>query len=221
MTRTVAMFLMAWFGAGHPAQMQTPAPSPLAVQFLILEATGQTMPGLGLELLVFEYGASTELWWAGSCVTDAQGTCLITATLPPSVAPDWYEGVVYVETLGRQRVAWQGTEALLTIQLAPDGNLPTEEPFLHPPYETQPDSPTDTPLNWFPTATDTPLSPIPPATASLAPSSTPLPTLTLTALPFLDPASPERASGGLWRWLLGGLLLLLGGLFVWRTYAKK
>lgn len=219
--RRLFFFLLmgAWLGLATPAHAQTPEAVPFAVRFLIIDANGQALSDLGLEFLVFQYGASTELWAAGSCVTDAQGMCLITATLPPSLAPDWYEGVVYVSTLGRQRVGWQGQEALLTVQLAPDGNLPTEEAFLHPPYDTQADSPTDTPLHWLPTPTDTPLPPPASETASPAPSDTSRPTLTLTVLPVLPPG-PVQAGGSLWLWLLGGLFLV-GGLWFWRTYGKK
>lgn len=220
--RRLFFFLLmgAWLGLAIPARAQTPEAVPFAVRFLIIDANGQALPALGLEFLVFEYGASTELWAAGSCVTDGQGMCLITATLPPSLAPDWYEGVVYVSTLGRQRVGWQGQEALLTVQLAPDGNLPTEEAFLHPPYDTQSDSPTDTPLNWLPPSTETPLPPTALGTASPVPSITTALTLTLTARPFYTTASSER-EGGLWFWFLGGSFILLCGLFLWSTYGKK
>lgn len=229
-TYRLALLLLGlglWRGAGPRVQAQTPPSdaAPFAVRLLILEATGEALPGLGLELLLFQYGANTEIWWAGSCVTEADGTCLITATLPPSRAPAWYEGVVYVSTLGRQRVGWQGQEALLTVQLAPDGNVPTEEAFLHPPYDTQPASATDVPLGWLPTPTDTPLPTLTP-TASLEASPPSPPPLTPTvARPLLTPTPPPGAASGTpWlAWLLGGsgLLILLLGWLLWRLYAKK
>jgi hypothetical protein len=200
-------------GRGVEAQTLTPDTF-FAVRLLVLDANGDPVANLGLELILIQYGDAVQLFWAGACVTDTSGSCVITANLPPSIAPDWYEGVVYVQDLGRQVVGWRGAEALLTLQLAADGRVPTEEPDLHPPYDTQPNSPTEVPLGTrLPTETPRVASatPLGEATHPLAtPTASPTPTAHVTPTPL----SPGQAQAPESFVLRVGLGLLLGGLLL-------
>ncbi len=195
------VMMLVYVGGGvREGKAQTLTPDMFAVRLLILDATGDPVADLGLELILIQYGDAVQLFWAGSCVTDTSGSCVITTHLPPSIAPDWYEGVVYVQDLGRQVVGWRGAEALLTLQLDAEGHMPTEEPDLHPPYDTQPTSPTDVPLGTrLPTETVNLASatPVGEATQLLAtPTASPTPTAHVTSTPRAPDQPPTQDLGG-------------------------
>lgn len=222
--RLLLLLVSLWLLGERVAFAQTPDPAmPFAIRLLVLDAQGEPVSEMGLEVLIFQYGPSVEAWYAGACETDSAGGCVITAVLPPSIAPDWYEGVVYVETLGRQMIGWRGPETLLTIQLAADGRVPTESPFLHPPYETQPTSPTDVPLGMgFPTETPRPTETLAPPAPFTPEATHPVASPPAPLTPPVTPPPEPPAETWQWGWL-SGLMILGGGLLVWiiRAWRKQ
>jgi len=218
--------LLLLFGF-QPVSAQTSTPQ-VSVTISVLDANGQPVTGIRVELVIFQYDTSVEPFPAGGCETDEAGSCVILTNLPPS-SGDWYEGVVYVSDLGRQLVGWQGTETLIVIQLAEDGRLPTEEPHLEGPYTGQENTPTESIPGIVPT--ETPGFPveilatrtnIPTKTDTPHPTTPITPTLTSTLVvtPTLFP-SPAQRESAIVVWIIGGFLLVGVGLWLFLRRRKK
>ncbi|NUM48303.1 MAG: hypothetical protein HUU38_26650 [Anaerolineales bacterium] len=142
---------------------------------------GQAVPGIRVELVIFQYALSVEPFPVGGCVTDTTGSCLISTNSAPSSGTNHYEGVIYVADLGRQLVGWQGDETRIVIQLSPEGILPTDEPHLHGPYTGEQYSPTEGSPDLSPTLT------------TVISTETPYPIETL-AVPSPLPSTPTPTS---------------------------
>ncbi len=204
--KLVCLVSLLIFVGIQPVFAQTATPQVGSVIVSVLDADGQPVPGIRVELVLFQYATGVEPFPAGGCVTDATGTCVIWTDLPPSSGADWYEGVVYVSDLGRQLVGWQGDETLIVIQLDPDGMIATEEPHLHGPYTGEQYAPTEGSPASSQTVTQT-ASPI------VIPSftATTTPTLTPTLIPSPSPDVPESTFPI--GWVIVGVLVFGGALW--------
>ena len=178
----------------QPVSAQTSAPQ-VSVTVSVLDADGQPVTGMRLELVIFQYAMSVEPLPAGGCETDETGSCVIWTDLSPSSGADWYEGVIYVSGLGRQLVGWQGNETFIVIQLTAEGILLTEEPHLHGPYTGEQYAPTDGSPTSSPTMTGT-VTPTPSETTS--PTETAIPTQTPTPTHLSSPDFAESAFPVAW-----------------------
>ena len=193
-----------------PVFAQTAVPQ-VSVTVRVLDADGQPVTEIRVELVIFQYAASVEPFPAGGCETDETGSCVIWTDLPPSSGADWYEGVVYVSDLGRQLVGWQGDETLIVILLTPDGIVATAEPHLHGPYTDEQYAPTEGSPVSSQTITQTATP-----TGTPFPTDTVAPTFTPTLIP--TPTQPYLPDGGESTFPIGWVivsLLFVGGLLWW------
>jgi hypothetical protein len=147
----------------------------------LLDANNQPLLGVTVNLVLNRYGDTIEELKAGSCVTDATGSCAIIANGPPRLRSGKIEGFIDLGAYGRQLIGCKGERFEITLQLYPDGKLDTAPAPLDQPYEGQTEQPTDAPLS---TPTGTPMTtatPIATATAFLNTATHAPPTATVTA----------------------------------------
>ena len=220
--------LLISFLPTHKARAITFAPTQTqAVKVIIhlLDANEQPLIGVTIILLLNRYGNIIEEIQAGSCITDALGSCSITVDDPPRLRSGKIEGFIDLGTYGRQLIGWKGDSFEITLHLYPDGKLATAPAPLDAPYEGQAEQPTDAPLS---TSTRTPVSTITPrptetalpntatphipaATVSATATNTPTPQQSITATPI--PTATHK-SIHLPSWLFWPFIILWLGLGV-------
>jgi hypothetical protein len=205
----------------------------------LLDANNQPLAGVTITLVLNRYGDAIEAIHAGSCVTDAAGSCSITVDDPPRLRSGKIEGFIDLGEYGRQLIGWKGDSFEITLQLYPDGKLATLPAPLDAPYEGQTQQPTDALLS---TSTSTPkttatprvtatallntATPVPPTATvvTLATATfTPQPALPTSLTPF-SPSQSHEKSG--WAWIGVGLVLFAGlgtafAIFFYRQHKSR
>ena len=226
----------------HSARAATPTlthTSNADVIIHLLDANHQPLAGVTVNLVLNRYGDIIEEIPFGTCITDATGSCAITANDPPRLRSGHIEGFIDLNSYGRQLIGWKEKRLEITLQLSTDGNLATALAPLDRPYAGQTEQPTDAPLS---TSTRSPLATVTPvATATISTSldtptpegltpSAPTPTATTTLLATtpitiqpIDTPTPipptntsQKAQRFEWAWIGLGLVLFsgLGAAFV-------
>jgi hypothetical protein len=199
---------------------------PVKVIVHLLDTNNQPLSGVTVDLVLNRYGDTIEEIQAGSCITDATGSCSITVDDPPRLRSGKIEGFIDLGTYGRQLIGWKGDTFETTLQLYPDGKLATAPAPLDAPYDGQTEQPTDAPLSTSTstlrttatasitvTALSSTVTSTPPtitATASAAVTFTPqpaLPSLSASSTP-ISSSRPHEKSG--WAWIGLGLVLFAG-----------
>ena len=138
------MSLGILFFPSYIVQAVTAAPTQtttVKVIIHLLDANNQPLAGVTINLVLNRYGDTIEEIQAGSCVTDATGSCSITVDDPPRLRSGKIEGFIDLGEYGRQLIGWKGDSFEITLQLYPDGKLATLPAPLDAPYEGQTSSP--------------------------------------------------------------------------------
>jgi hypothetical protein len=210
----------------HKAQAITFTPTltqTVKVIIHLLDANNQPLAGVTINLLLNRYGDTIEEIHAGSCVTDATGSCSITVDDPPRLRSGRIEGFINLGTYGRQLIGWKGDTFEITLQLYPDGKLATVPAPLDAPYEGQTEQPTDAPLTTStstPRATATPKATVTRLSSTITPAHptfTSITTATATFTPQADfptisvsptpePSLQAQQQSG-WAWIGLGFVL--------------
>ena len=213
---------------GYSVRAATPTPGyteHVDVIFHLLDANGQPLVGVTVNLVLNRYADTIEEVPYGSCMTDSSGSCSITIHDPPRLRSGQIEGFIDLGEKGRQLIGWKGERLEVILQLYPDGKLATAPAPLDAPYEGQTQQPTDAPWSTSTLTPKTSAAPIPTATASPMPEPpvSPAATVPVRSAVTLTPQqvhpsasiSPTPVpSSGLhprsgWIWVGVGLALLI------------